>query len=142
MFDFFGFKKKSQKIKVLVVDDEPNIVQTLKDRLEMNDYQVFTAHNGNDGLKIAQEQSPDVILLDVIMPLMDGHEMLEKLRQQEWGKTTSVIMLTARSQAQDIARARACGIEDYIIKPFDLSELLEKIEGIVEHRKVLLGVTA
>lgn len=142
MFDFFGFKKKSQKIKVLVVDDEPNIVQTLKDRLEMNDYLVFTAHNGNDGLKIAQEQSPDVILLDVIMPLMDGHEMLEKLRQQEWGKTTSVIMLTARSQAQDIARARACGIEDYIIKPFDLSELLEKIEGIVEHRKVLLGVTA
>jgi len=142
MFDFFGFKKKSQKIKVLVVDDEPNIVQTLKDRLEMNDYQVFTAHNGSDGLKAAQEQSPDVILLDVIMPLMDGHEMLEKLRQQEWGKTTSVIMLTARSQAQDIARARACGIEDYIIKPFDLSELLEKIEAIVEHRKSLLGATA
>jgi len=135
MFDFFGFGKKPQKVKVLVVDDEPNIVQTLKDRLEMNDYEVFTAHNGADGLKIAQNKSPDVILLDVIMPVMDGHEMLEKLRQNDWGRETLVIMLTARSQAQDIARARACGIEDYIIKPFDLSELLEKIENIVEHRK-------
>lgn len=140
MFDFFGFKKKSQKVKVLVVDDEPNIVQTLKDRLEMNDYEVCTAHNGVDGLKAAQEQGPDVILLDVIMPLMDGHEMLEKLREHDWGKGISVIMLTARSQAQDIARARACGIDDYIIKPFDLTELLEKIESIVEHRKVTAGV--
>ncbi len=139
MFDFFGFRKKSQKTKVLVVDDEPNIVQTLKDRLEMNDYQVFVAQNGAEGLKTAQEQSPDVILLDVIMPIMDGHEMLEQLRQQDWGKQISVIMLTARSQAQDIARARACGIEDYIIKPFDLSELLEKIENIVERRKTTVG---
>lgn len=135
MFDFFGFSKKPQKVKVLVVDDEPNIVQTLKDRLEMNDYEVFTAHNGTDGLKVAQAKLPDVILLDVIMPVMDGHEMLEKLRQHDWGRDILVIMLTARSQAQDIARARACGIEDYIIKPFDLSELLEKIESIVEHRK-------
>ncbi|HDS84428.1 MAG TPA: response regulator [Phycisphaerales bacterium] len=139
MFDFFGFRKKSQKTKVLVVDDEPNIVQTLKDRLEMNDYQVFTAQNGAEGLKTAQEQSPDVILLDVIMPIMDGHDMLEQLRQHDWGKQISVIMLTARSQAQDIARARACGIEDYIIKPFDLSELLEKIENIIERRKATVG---
>ena len=139
MFDFFGFRKKSQKVKVLVVDDEPNIVQTLKDRLEMNDYLVFTAGNGAEGLQLAQEQIPDVILLDVIMPVMDGHEMLEKLRQQEWSKPVSVIMLTARSQAQDIARARACGIEDYIIKPFDLSELLEKIESIIERRRAAVG---
>jgi DNA-binding response OmpR family regulator len=138
MFDFFGFRKKAQKVKVLVVDDEPNIVQTLKDRLEMNDYEVFCAHNGVDGLKAAQDGSPDIILLDVIMPMMDGHEMLEELRQKDWGKQCSVIMLTARSQAQDIARARSCGIDDYIIKPFDLSELLEKIENIVEHRKTMV----
>jgi len=142
MFDFFGFRKKQQKVKVLVVDDEPNIVQTLKDRLEMNDYQVFTAQNGSDGLKSAQENAPDVILLDVMMPVMDGHEMLEKLRRQDWGQNISVIMLTARSQAQDIARARACGIEDYIIKPFDLSELLEKIEAIVDRRKTAVGAMA
>ncbi|MHC4855305.1 MAG: response regulator transcription factor [Planctomycetota bacterium] len=139
MFDFFGFGKKTCKTRILVVDDEPNIVQTLKDRLEMNEYTVFTAGNGQECLTVAQEQSPDLILLDVIMPIMDGHETLENLRQQDWGKDISVIMLTARSQAQDIARANACGIEDYIIKPFDLSELLEKIESILEHKKSTVG---
>jgi DNA-binding response OmpR family regulator len=138
MFDFFGFGKKSCKTRILVVDDEPNIVQTLKDRLEMNEYTVFTACNGQEGLNVAKEQSPDLILLDVIMPIMDGHETLENLRKQEWGKDISVIMLTARSQAQDIARAKACQIEDYIIKPFDLSELLEKIESILERKKSIV----
>ncbi len=101
----------------------------------MNEYTVFTACNGQEALKVAQQESPDLILLDVIMPIMDGHETLENLRQADWGKEMSVIMLTARSQARDIARAEAGDIEDYIIKPFDLSELLEKIEGILERKK-------
>ncbi len=135
MFDFLGIKKKADKTKILVVDDEPNIVQTLQDRLEMNEYQVVTAGNGREGLEKVEQEKPDVILLDVIMPIMDGHEMLEVLRKQPGGRDISVIMLTARSQTQDIARANACGIDDYIVKPFDLSELLEKIESVVEHRK-------
>ena len=135
MFDFLGIKKKTDKTKILVVDDEPNIVQTLQDRLEMNEYQVITAGNGREGLEKIEQERPDVILLDVIMPIMDGHEMLEMLRKQPGGRDVSVIMLTARSQTQDIARANACGIDDYIVKPFDLSELLEKIESVVEHRK-------
>jgi len=137
MFDFFGFRKRTEKTKILVIDDEPNIVQTLQDRLEMNEYKVFTAGNGQEGLEKFEQEHPDVILLDVIMPVMDGHEMLETLRKRPDGQDVSVIMLTARSQSQDIARANACGIDDYIIKPFDLSELLEKIESVVEHRKAL-----
>ncbi len=137
MFDFMGLKKKAEKIKILVVDDEPNIVQTLQDRLEMNEYIVSTAGNGREGLKKAQQEKPDVILLDVIMPVMDGHEMLEVLRKQPDCNDISVIMLTARSQTQDIARANACGIDDYIVKPFDLSELLEKIETVLENRKAM-----
>ena len=137
MFEFLGFSKKNNKTKILIVDDEPNIVQTLQDRLEMNEYSVFTAANGKEGLEQAQKEMPDVILLDVIMPIMDGHEMLEILRKTPGCQDICVIMLTARSQTQDIARANACGIEDYIVKPFDLSELLEKIECIVEHRKAL-----
>jgi DNA-binding response OmpR family regulator len=138
MFDFLGIKKKSSKVRILVIDDEPNIVQTLQDRLEMNEYDVITAGNGKEGLMMALEQKPDVILLDVIMPIMDGHEMLEALRKQPEGDYPSVIMLTARSQTQDIARANACGIDDYIVKPFDLSELLEKIEVVVENRKMVV----
>ena len=138
MFDFLGIKKKTAKTKILVIDDEPNIVQTLQDRLEMNEYEVVTAGNGREGLEKFAQEKPDVILLDVIMPIMDGHEMLEKLRRQPDGQDVSVIMLTARSQTQDIARANACGIDDYIVKPFDLSELLEKIEGVVEHRKAVM----
>ena len=138
MFDFFGLKKKVERTKILIVDDEPNIVQTLRDRLEMNEYDVVTACNGQEGLDQAINESPDVILLDVIMPIMDGHEMLEALRKQPGCDDISVIMLTARSQTQDIARANACGIEDYIVKPFDLSELLEKIESVIERRNSLV----
>jgi two-component system, OmpR family, alkaline phosphatase synthesis response regulator PhoP len=137
MFDFFGFKRNADRTKILIVDDEPNIVRTLKDRLEMNDYNVITGSNGREGLDKAIEEKPDIILLDVIMPLMDGLEMLEALRRNSECDGISVIMLTARSQTQDIARAKACGIEDYIVKPFDLSELLEKIESVVEQRRAV-----
>ena len=138
MFDIFRFRKKADRTKILVVDDEPNIVQTLQDRLEMNEYDVITACNGKEGLEQATREKPDIILLDVIMPLMDGLEMLEALRKEPDCDDIAVIMLTARSQTQDIARANACSIEDYIVKPFDLSELLEKIECIVENRKQLV----
>ena len=137
MFDFLGLKRKTDKVKILIVDDEPNIVQTLRDRLEMNDFVVVTACNGKEGLDTAIQEQPDVVLLDVIMPVMDGLEMLEALRKEPACENVSVVMLTARSQTQDIARANACGIEDYIVKPFDLSELLEKIESIIENRKAL-----
>jgi DNA-binding response OmpR family regulator len=140
MFEFLWSKRKSDRAKILVVDDEPNIVQTLQDRLEMNDYSVITACNGRDGLEKAVSEKPDIILLDVIMPIMDGHEMLEHLRKNEEGRDISVIMLTARSQNNDIARATSCGIDDYIVKPFDLSELLEKIESILANKRTVSRV--
>jgi DNA-binding response OmpR family regulator len=137
MFDFFRLKKKNAKTRILVVDDDPNIMRTLRDRLERNGYDVITASNGKDGLQVALEEKPDVVLLDIIMPIMDGHEMLEALRRQPFGQEPSVIMFTARSQAQDISRANASGIDDYVVKPFDLSELLERIETVIENRKAV-----
>jgi DNA-binding response OmpR family regulator len=135
MFDFFGFKKNARKTKVLVIDDEPKVVQTLQDRLEMNDYEVLTAYDGKEGLEKTLKFLPDLILLDIIMPVMDGLDMLEAMRRYPECSDISVIMLTARSQMDDIERSRACGIEDYIIKPFEIGELLEKMEKIVEARK-------
>ena len=137
MFDFFGLKKKFKKPKILIVDDEPDILRTLQDRLEMNKYRVITASNGREGLEKALQDKPDIILLDVIMPIMDGFEMLEALSKQPEGKHCAVIMLTARSQPHDIARAKAYGIKHYIVKPFDLSELLDRIEVIAEHPKAV-----
>ncbi len=136
MFGFFGRKKSTNKTKVLIVDDEPDLVQTLQDRLEMNGYSIVTASNGREGLERAVEEKPDIILLDVIMPIMDGLQMLEALSKHPECKGCAVIMLTARSQRQDIVRAKSCGVMDYVVKPFDLSELIEKIENVLEHHTV------
>ena len=135
MFDFFGLRKKARKTKILVVDDDPNILKTLQERLEMSGYNVISATNGKEGLQTALEEKPDVVLLDIIMPIMDGHEMLEALRSQPGGEMPSVIMFTARSQMQDVSRANESGIDDYVVKPFDLGELLERIEKVVQSRK-------
>ena len=135
MFDILGLKKRTNKTKILIVDDEPNIVETLKARLEANDYEVFTASNGSEGLQIALDERPDVILLDIIMPVMDGHEMLEAFRREPGSCNSSIIMLTAKHQIEDIERASDSGIDDYIIKPFDMSKLLEKIELVMENNK-------
>ena len=131
MFDFLGLKKGTKSSKILVVDDEPNIIQAIQDRLEKKDYTVCTAANGKEGLEAALSQKPDLILLDVMMPLMDGHEMLEALRKHPDGRNCMVIMLTARSQNEDIVRSNACNVNSYIVKPFDLGELLEKIEEVL-----------
>lgn len=130
-------EQSDEKVKVLVVDDEADIVVPLQDQLERNGYEVLTAGNGVEGLSKAMEEKPDVILLDMTMPIMDGQQMLEALRKQPSGNWFSVIMLTGRGHTYDKARANACGIDDYIVKPFDLSELLEKIEVVVESRKAV-----
>jgi len=137
MFDFLKFGRDKDKVKILVVDDEPKIVQTLQDRLEMNGYEVFCAYNGKEGLEKALDKKPDVILLDLLMPIMNGHEMLEALRQEPEGEDIAVIILTARSQKQDVERATASGISDYIVKPFEVSELLAKIETLVEEKRAI-----
>jgi two-component system, OmpR family, alkaline phosphatase synthesis response regulator PhoP len=137
MFDFLWLKIKRNRATILIVDDEVNIVQTLQDRLEVNGYRVVTACDGKEGLQKALAEKPDIILLDIIMPIMDGHEMLEHLRKTEEVKDTSVIILSARNQTQDLGRANANGIDDYIVKPFDLNELLEKLEQVLENKCVV-----
>lgn len=130
----FGLFAKKKQVKVLLVDDEPSIVQTMRDRLELNQYQVFTAFDGQEGLQKAIELKPDIILLDTCMPVMNGHEMLERLRQNAEGRDMHVIMVTATSRIGDIDKADKFGVDDYIIKPFKMRELIEKIHNVLEQK--------
>lgn len=127
MFHILRAKKTGVK-KILVVDDEPNIVRTVADRLKMKGYDVLTPADGEEGIQRALEQKPDLVLLDVMMPKLDGYGALERLRQMEETRRMPVIMLTARSQAEDVMRATSSGADDYVVKPFDFVALLEKID--------------
>jgi DNA-binding response OmpR family regulator len=112
--------------KVLVVDDNLDIAKLVSTRLRLNNYQVISAQSGREGLEKARRENPDLILLDVTMPDMDGYETLEKIKEDGQIKSIPVIMLTAKSQVDDLARAVQAGAVDYIVKPFDTAALLEK----------------
>ncbi len=128
----------ADRVKILVIDNEPIVFQVLQEELEINDgYEVFSASNGVEGLMKAMQEKPDVILLDVLMPIMDGYEMLEALRKQPGGDFSSVLMLTGQNQTYDFALANVYGVDDYIVKPFDPSELMGKIEVVIESRKAV-----
>ncbi len=129
-------KKKEVQAKILVVDDEPDLVDTIQCRLEFSGYKVVTATNGKEGIEKAQSEKPDLILLDFAMPLMDGLGMLERLRDHPDLKGIPVVMVSASSEAQDVERVRLRGITDYITKPFDLELLVEKVTDILEGGKV------
>jgi CheY-like chemotaxis protein len=131
MFRVFKLNKKVAPARILVVDDEPDCVSIIQCRLEWCHYEVITASNGAEGLKIAEKEKPDIVLLDTNMPVMDGHEMLVRMRKHPILKDTPVIMVTALCGMHDIEAASALGIVDYVTKPIDFTSLLEKISNIL-----------
>ena len=128
-------KGKTAQVRILLVDDEPDLVDTIQCRLEANNFDVVTASNGQEGLERAAETKPDLILLDTNMPVLNGHEMLERIRKNPATRDIPVIMCTALCEARDIAAASAYGITDYVTKPFDFTELIEKITIALENKK-------
>ena len=135
MFSALLKKKTVKKAKILIVEDEPEIANTMAVRFQKNNFKVITAKNGLTGLEKALSERPDIILLDVMMPEMNGIEMLEKMRKNPAGKEIPVIMVTASSNSPDIKRAMASGIEDYVVKPFDLGELTKRIKTLLEKQR-------
>ena len=127
MLNLFKKKSKTDQMRILVVDDEPDLASTIQCRLAANNYDVITASNGKEGLEKAQSAKPDLILLDNNMPVMTGLEMLEQLRDHPELKNMPVIMLTALCEANDIAAVSAYGISDYVTKPCDHPAIMEKI---------------
>jgi len=131
MFGLTKSKKNSIPAKILVIDDEPDLVSTIQCRLEWCKFEVVAAGNGEEGLEKAASEKPDLILLDIDMPGMNGHEVLDCLRNRPDLRDIPVIMCTALCEAEDIAKASSYGVRDYIAKPFDFSELVEKISNVL-----------
>ena len=114
------------KGKILLVDDEPSILKILSIKLRVSGYQIITALNGNEALKLIKSEKPDLVLLDVIMPGMDGFEVLQKLRVFS---KLPVIIVSARPEYSK--QAINLGANAFISKPFDIDELLKKIEYLL-----------
>lgn len=115
-------------MRILVVEDEPDLLKSIAQALREEGYAVDTTTNGEDGLFNAENTEYDAIVLDVMMPKMDGWQVLARLRKT---KRTPVLMLTARDQSRDRVRGLDTGADDYVVKPFDLSELFARLRALI-----------
>lgn len=123
--------KKNKKI--LIVEDDKLLLEVLKKRFIEEKFRVLEAINGEDGLKKAIDNRPDIILLDIIMPVMDGMTMLEKLREDEWGKNVEVIILTNLSDVSRVQESLSKGVYDYLVKSdWRLDDLIKRVKNKVK----------
>ena len=113
--------------KILAIDDENDVLLVVKMALQNEGFDVLTAGNGLDGLELAREGKPDLVLLDVMMPKMDGFEVLRQLKEDDATAYIPVIMLTGLSDRQRIQQALVSGTVYYIVKPFEVDDLIAKI---------------
>ena len=119
----------SPKKTILVVEDEPHIVLGLKDSLEFEGFRVITAGKGRDGVALARDESPDAVVLDLMLPDINGYAVCEDIRR--WSTLIPIIMLTARSQETDKIRGLDAGADDYLIKPFADEELAARLRALL-----------
>ncbi len=119
---------------VLVVDDEPNIVLSIKFLMKQQGYEVRTASNGEEALQALDEKVPDLILLDVMMPKPDGYEVCQRIRATAKWRAIPVIMLTAKGREVEREKGFAMGADDYITKPFATQELVAKVQAILSEK--------
>ena len=118
--------------KILIIDDELHIIKIIMFKLKAGGYDVLYALNGADGIDIAKEKTPDIILLDIMMPVMNGYEVFEILKEDERTKDIPVVMVTAKIQESDKLKAEKLGIEEYIFKPFSPQAVLDTVKRIIE----------
>jgi DNA-binding response OmpR family regulator len=119
---------------VLVADDDDDILTLVTFRLERAGYEVVAARDGEEALRLAFEHAPDLAVLDVMMPKLDGYEVTTRLRQNQATRRMPVILLTARVQEADIARGFEAGADDYVKKPFSPQELGARVQAILGRR--------
>ena len=115
--------------KILIVEDEPGILVSLRDELESEGYIVCTAESGDKALETAKKESPDLIILDIMLPVLNGYEVCKRLRMQ--GDATPIIMLTVKDKEVDKVVGLELGADDYVTKPFSLRELTARIKAVM-----------
>lgn len=117
-----------QKV-ILIADDEPDIVETMKFLVESEGYECLTAFDGEEALRLAREVKPDLMLLDVMMPKINGYKVSRLLKFDKKYKDIPILMITARSQEEDKLIGEETGADEYITKPFDVAEVLDRIKA-------------
>jgi DNA-binding response OmpR family regulator len=114
--------------KLLIVEDETDIREAMAEAAKQEGFQVLVAKNGQEGVDIALAEKPDLILLDIVMPVMDGHEVLKKLRNDPWGQSVKIIMLTSMDDVKNIGEASTNNITEYIIKAHSsLDDIMKQV---------------
>lgn len=117
--------------KILAIDDEDELTQMVKSRLEASHYEVITASDGVEGMVKARDEKPDLIILDVVMPNLDGYTFIRELKQDREIKSIPIIVLTSRDHLQDLLALEGIDHDHYLLKPFEGEVLLEKISKIL-----------
>ncbi len=118
--------------KILIVDDEPNIVVPLQFLMEQNSYHVTVASTGEEAINAVQQHKPDLILLDIMLPGLDGFEICQIVRENPECRNTKIIFITAMGRDMDIAKGMALGADDFITKPFSNSEVVGKVKKLLK----------
>lgn len=117
--------------RILVADDEPSIVAALEFLLHQNGYEVEVARNGEEALRLVEAGPPDLVLLDVMMPLKSGYEVARAIRARADGAQVRIVMLSAKGRESEVGKGLAAGADLYVTKPFSTRELVDKINGLL-----------
>lgn len=124
--------------KLLLIDDDPNLILLVKDYLEFQGFEVITAENGKEALEILQDEAPDLIICDVMMPEMDGYAFVEEIRKDASQSWVPVIFLSAKGQSADRVKGLNTGADVYMVKPFEPEELVAQVESSLKQASRLM----
>lgn len=117
--------------KILIVDDEPNIIMSLEYTFKKNNYEVFIARDGKEALEIIKTSLPDIVILDIMMPMVDGYATLEQIKKQDDLKHIKVMFLSAKNKESDIEKGLALGANAYMTKPFSIKKIVDQVNELL-----------
>ena len=127
-----NIKTKRSMKKILIVDDEPNIIMSLEYTFKKSNFEVFIARDGQEALDILQNETPDAIILDVMMPNVDGYATITEIKKDEKLQHCKIVFLSAKNKESDIEKGLSLGANAYMTKPFSIKKLVDKINELIE----------